>query len=167
MNPNSHPRFTNKLFSSLSQFVNSSDLFPTHDRRIGVTVTCGYHPEHKRVMVEIEEELPSFLSTSCGEYVDPGSAESTLRQKCSQMADTCRRQAKELIEHAERLERLANQKQPLIDSTKIDKDKDHQIVVSSRYEEPIRKQNNGRTFHKTITSEPVARRSISLDMDDI
>jgi hypothetical protein len=165
MNPNSHPRFTNTLFTSVSPFVNSSDLFPTHDRRIGLTVSCGYHPEHKRVMVLVEEEQPSFLSTSIGEYVNPDSVESTVRQTCSQLADSCRRQAKELIEHAERLERLAKQKQPLIVISKLDKDSDHRIYdVEVRQTRPERThQHQPRAFH-----EPVNNRSaVTLDMDDI
>lgn len=166
MNPNSHPKFTNTLFSSVSQFVNSSSLFPTHDRRIGLTVTCGYHPEHKRVMVLVEEEQPSFLSTSVGEYIDPDKAESTVRQTCSQVAESCRRQAQELIEHATRLERLATQKQPIIDVAKVDTDKDHHIVVSSNYDEPVKSVKRQRVSTNNIPTT-TSRQSVSLDMDDI
>ena len=165
MNPNSHPRFTNVLFTSISPFVNSSSLFPSHDRRIGLTVTCGYHPEHKRVMVLVEEEQPSFLSTNIGEYIEPNEAESTIRKSCRAVADTCHKQAAELIQHAERLEKLANQNLPIIDVSKIDKDKDHQLIISSRYEEPVKKRNH------TTSSLPQrvesSHRSVSLDMDDI
>lgn len=176
MNPNSHPRFTNTLFTSLSQFTNSSSLFPTHDRRIGLTVTCGYHPEHKQVMVLVEEEQPSFISTSVGEYVEPGEAEVTVRKTCSTLAETCRRQAKELLEHAERLERLAKQSQPLIDPSKIDKDSDHESIIASQYQPVKRRVNNlhNSHIHKTLTNEPTttsttsnSRRSVALDMDDI
>lgn len=175
MNPNSHPRFTNTIFTSLSQFINSSSLFPTHDRRIGLTVTCGYHPEHKQVMVLVEEEQPSFISTSMGEYVEPDKAESITRQTCSTLAETCRRQAKELIEHAERLEKLCNQNQPLIDPSKIDKDSDHHSIIASQYEQPTKQRNNNTSnsyntrMHKTLANETISngRRSVALDMDDI
>lgn len=161
MNPNSHPRFTNILFASLSQFTNSSSLFPSHDRRIGLTVSCGYHPEHRRVMVEIEEEQPSFISTSVGEYVEPEKAELTVRQKCSELAEMCRRQAKELMEHAERLEGLATQKHPLIDVSKLDKDSDHEVIPSMRQE----KTEKYRQTYSPV--ERVSRAVSSLDMDDI
>lgn len=159
MNPNSHPRFTNVLFTSLSQFINSSSLFPTHDRRIGLTVSCGYHPEHRRVMVQVEEEQPSFISTSTGEYVEPDKVESTLRQKCSQLAATCRLQAQELLQHAERLEKLAKQNLPIIDTSKLDKDSDHRIVSSQEKTEKYRQAYS--------PVERVSRTVSSLDMDDI
>lgn len=164
MNPNSHPKFTNVLFTSISQFVNSSSLFPTHDRRIGLTVTCGYHPEHKRVMVLVEEEQASFLSTSVGEYIEPDKAESVVRRTCSTIAETCRKQAKELIEHAERLERLANQEQDVIDSSRVDKDKDHLVIPHSKYEEPVKRRNHTIPLPQRVK---LSHRSVSLDMDDI
>jgi hypothetical protein len=165
MNPNSHPRFTNTLFTSVSPFINSSDLFPTHDRRIGLTVSCGYHPEHKRVMVLIEEEQPSFISTSVGEYVNPESAELTIRQTCSQLADSCRRQAKELIEHAERLERLAKQNLPLIDTSKLDKDSDHKTVIDTNPQKTPPRSSYVPV--STRSDSHLASRSVMLDMDDI
>ena len=164
-NDHSHPRFTNVLFTSVSPFVNSSSLFPTHDRRIGIVVTCGYHPEEKCVMVLLEEEQPSFISTSVGEYFEPEKVEIITRQKCSELAETCRKQAKELMEHANRLQTLATQKQPLIDISRIDKDSDHEIVVLVRQEKP----EKYRQAHQTC-SPPVARApraTSSLDMDDI
>lgn len=157
MNPNSHPRFTNILFTSLSQFTNSSSLFPTHDRRIGLTVSCGYHPEHRCVMVEIEEEQPSFISTSIGEYVSPDTAELTVRQKCRELADMCRSQAKELMEHANRLDLLSTQNLPIIDHSKIDKDSDHEVIYL-----PKKEKREVSTYRP-----PATKISHSLDMGDI
>lgn len=159
LNPNSHPRFTNTIFSSLSQFINSSDLFPTHDRRIGLIVTCGYHPEHDRVMVLIEEELPSFISTSCGEYIDPDQCEEETRNSCQKIAESCRRQAQELLQHAERLEKLATKNSPIIDVSKIDKDKDHEVIFVE-----ISKPKKTALVSPAYSPTP---RSVSLDMDDI
>lgn len=112
-------------------------------------------------MVEVEEEQPSFISTSIGEYVSPDTAELTVRQKCRELADMCRSQAKELMEHAERLERLATQKLPIIDVSKIDKDSDHKVIPSVR-------QEKYRQAHQTYSPVERASRAVSsLDMDDI
>lgn len=162
MNPNSHPKFTNTLFASTSPFVNSSNLFPRSDRRIGLTVSCGYHPEAKRVMVLIEDEQPSFISSQTGEYTEPDKAEDLTRQKLSSLIETCRRQAKELTEHANRLEKLYKQNLPLIDVSKIDTDADHKI----RAQEEV-------VFHKqtykpsAATIRPPAVKSSPLSLDDI
>lgn len=159
MNPNSHPKFTNVIFSSLFPFTNSSSLFPTHDRRIGLTISCGYHPEEKQVMVLIEEELPSFISTSCGEYVEPDDCEETVRTSCRKIAQVCRRQAQELVQHAERLEKLANQNSPIIDESKIDKNKDHEVVFAE-IAKPKKVASVSSAYLPT-------HRSVSLDLDDI
>lgn len=163
MNPNSHPKFTNTLFASTSQFVNSSNLFPSHDRRIGLTVTCGYHPEAKRVMVLIEDEQPSFISSQTGEYIEPDKAESMVRQKLSSLVETCRRQAKELMEHANRLESIHNQYLPIIDDSKIDTNEDHRVRDQGEREA---------VFHKQVYKAHPAKltsavKSSPLSLDDI
>lgn len=164
MNPNSHPKFTNTLFASTSQFVNSSNLFPSHDRRIGLTVTCGYHPEAKCVMVLIEDEQPSFISSQTGEYVEPDKAESMVRQKLSQLVETCRRQAKELMEHANRLEKLHMQNLPLIDASKIDTNEDHRVRDQGEREVVFHKQ-----VYKAHLPKPQTQtiKSSPLSLDDI
>lgn len=160
MNPNSHPKFTNTLFTSTSQFVNSSNLFPSHDRRIGLTVTCGYHPEAKRVMVLIEDEQPSFISSQTGEYVEPDKAESMVRQKLSSLVETCRRQAKELMEHANRLEKLQMQNSSLIDASKIDTDADHKVREEVVFHKQVYKANTPKPTPPIVKSSP-------LSLDDI
>lgn len=95
------------LFSSISRFIHSSDYFPTLDRRIGLSARIGYHPDYKRVMVEIEEERPSFVSTTRGEYIDIEEANAKLMQRASELADYCQEVAKELLEHAERLREVS------------------------------------------------------------
>lgn len=164
MNPNSHPKFTQTLLTSTSQFVNSSNLFPSHDRRIGLTVTCGYHPEAKRVMVLIEDEQPSFISSQTGEYVEPDKAESMVHQKLSQLVETCRRQAKELIEHANRLEKLHMQNLPLIDASKIDTNEDHRVRDQAEREITFHKQ-----VYKAHPTKPQTQivKSSPLSLDDI
>ncbi len=175
MNPNSHPKFTNTLFASTSPFVNSSNLFPSHDRRIGLTVTCGYHPEAKRVMVLVEDEQPSFISSQTGEYIEPDKVEGFVRQKLSQLVETCRRQAKELTEHANRLEKLYTQNLPLIDTSKIDTDDDHKIRDQGDGEVTFHKQTyKPHATHKPTTAspkpsafKPPAVKSSGLNLDDI
>ena len=161
MNPNSHPKFKNTLFVSTSPFVNSSDLFPRSDRQIGLTVSCGYHPEEKHVMVLVEDEQPSFISSQTGEYVEPDKAETLTRQKLSQLVETCRRQAKELTEHANRLEKFYTQNLPLIDASKIDTDKDHQIREEVIFHKQVYKPHP----HKPATAS--LKPSAGLSLDDI
>lgn len=160
-NSHSHPKFTNTIFTSVQPFRNSSSLFPSHDRRIGITISSGYHPESHCVMVLVEEEQPSFISTQLGEYVEPSECESFTLKKISQIAESCRRQSSELIEHAERLEKLINQNSPIIDMSKIDKDEDHkQIKAENRI-------LHTHTPNKAIMrSAPVIRPS-QLDLDEI
>lgn len=106
MSDKKYIRLPTDLFSSISRFVHSSDYFPTLDRRIGLSARIGYHPDYKRVMVEIEEERPSFVSTNRGEYVEIDEANEKLSQVALELADYCQEVAKELMEHAERLKEV-------------------------------------------------------------
>jgi hypothetical protein len=165
MNKNSHPRFTNTLFSSIEPFRNSSDLFPSHDRRIGISASCGYHPEEKCVMVLIEEERPSFVSTSVGEYVQPNEAEAFLRQSISEIAKSCRRTANELLDHAERLEKLTKQNSPILPLSQIDKEEDHKTpnMESVKFTKQVYPRPAQAQPHRARVQPP----SQSLDLDDI
>lgn len=96
-------RLPHDLYTSSSRFINSSDYFPSHDRNLGITVRAGYHPHHNRVMVEIDEERPSFVSTSRGEYVSVDQAEDKIRERMVELADYCQKVAEELLEHSRRL----------------------------------------------------------------
>lgn len=106
MSDKKYIRLPTDLFSSISRFVHSSDYFPSSDRRLGLSARIGYHPDYKRVMVEIEEERPSFVSTTRGEYVEVGEVNAKLAQTASELADYCQEVAKELLEHAERLREI-------------------------------------------------------------
>lgn len=99
-------RLPTELFSSISHFVHSSDYFPGSDRRLGLSARIGYHPDYKRVMVEIEEERPSYVSTTRGEYVEVGEANEKLIQTAGELADYCQEVARELLEHANRLREI-------------------------------------------------------------
>lgn len=106
MSDKKYIRLPTDLFSSISRFVHSSDYFPTLDRRIGLSARMGYHPDYKRVMAEIEEERPSFVSTTRGEYVEVEEVNEKLAQRALELADYCQEVAKELLEHAERLREI-------------------------------------------------------------
>lgn len=122
-------RLPTELFSSISRFIHSSDYFPTTDRRLGLSARIGYHPDYKRVMVEIEEERPSFISTTRGEYVEVEEANVKIAQTSSELAEYCQEVAKELLEHAERLREIG---------------KREEIVKSSHLESIARDESRGR-----------------------
>lgn len=107
MSDKKYIRLSTDIFSSICRFVHSSDYFPTTDRRLGLSARVGYHPDYKRVMVEIEEERPSFVSTTRGEYIETEEANAKLMQKALELADYCQEVAKELLEHAERLREVS------------------------------------------------------------
>lgn len=107
MSDKKYIRLPTDLFSSISRFIHSSDYFPALDRRIGLSARIGYHPDYKRTMVEIEEERPSFVSTTRGEYVEIDEANEKLAQVALELADYCQEVAKELLEHAERLTEIS------------------------------------------------------------
>lgn len=119
MSDKKYIRLPTDLFSSISRFIHSSDYFPTLDRRIGLSARIGYHPDYKRIMVEIEEERPSFVSTTRGEYVEIEEANEKLSQVAGELADYCQEVAKELIEHAERL-REVNRRGEIIKQSQIE-----------------------------------------------
>lgn len=129
MSDKKYIRLPTELFSSIERFVHSSDYFPTSDRRLGLSARIGYHPDYKRIMVEIEEERPSFLSTTRGEYVEVEEANVKLAQTALELAEYCREVAKELLEHAERLREIG---------------KREEIVKSSHLESITQNESKGR-----------------------
>lgn len=130
-------RLPSTLFTSVEPFINSSDYFPSHDRRIGITIRAGYHPDYRRVMVEIDEERPSFVATSRGEYIDVGESQDKIKQRLDELADYCLTVARELQEHADRLKLASKQVEIDIESvesiSKVEnKNRDKVYVDESR-----------------------------------
>lgn len=129
MSDKKYIRLPTDLFSSIERFIHSSDYFPTSDRRLGLSACIGYHPDYKRVMVEIEEERPSFLSTTRGEYVEVEEANVKIAQTASELASYCQEVARELLEHAERLREIGRREE---------------VVKSSHLESVAQNETRGR-----------------------
>lgn len=108
-------RLPQEIASFISRFENSSDYFPSHDRRIGLSIRAGYHPDYQQTMVEICEERPSFVSTTNGEYTTPSEADENIRSRARNLASYCEIIAQELLEHKERLLKIANTQGDILD----------------------------------------------------
>lgn len=150
------------LFSSVEQFTNSSDLYPTHDRQIGIAIGINSSGS-----IQIEEEYPSFLSSTRGEIVDLEDVDDRLREKCKELSSNCRAIAKELITHAKRLEEVANRKDPIINNEQLAK---YQFTNTSTgipsYTSPDPSLLKTRSL-KAPSHPSLRSLSSSLDLDDI
>lgn len=157
MSDKKYIRLPTDLFSSISRFIHSSDYFPTLDRRIGLSARIGYHPDYKRTMIEIEEERPSFVSTTRGEYVDIDEANEKLSQVALELADYCHEVANELLEHAERLREVSRReeviKQSQIEAIARD-GRDENRGERSTHTEESRAPAKSKSYAKVSRIEP-------------
>lgn len=122
------------LHSSLAPFINSSSNFPRADRRIGVIAREAIHHPPGPCTVEVEWEGPSFVSTCAGEYVDPDDVDGVVRKKLLELARDCRTVAKELIEHAYRLEQIVGQETVIVEGGNREEERREGGGVVTAYE---------------------------------
>lgn len=161
MSDSKYVRLPTDIYSSISRFINSSDYFPTHDRRIGISVRSGYHPEYKQVMIEISEERPSFVSTNRGEYIEiDEETDDKIREKLIELSDYCLKVSDELREHSERLREEAKRE------TVIDKEKIRELENRESATDTYSTEEESRAHTRTHTHAPAnsrfhARRSSS------
>lgn len=164
MSDKKYIRLPTELFSSISRFIHSSDYFPTVDRRIGLSARIGYHPDYKRVVIEIEEERPSFVSTTRGEYVDIDEANEKLSQVALELADYCQEVAKELVEHAERLREVSRRgeiiKQSQIEAIARDESAGARVSHAEESCAPVKSKSHARV--RPIETPPLLDANLDL-----
>ncbi len=157
------------LFTSVEKFINSSEFFPTHDRRIGISIRAGYHPEYHQNMVEIDEERPSFISTNRGEYVTIDLAEEKVKERILELAEYCLKVSEELKEHSNRLiqilETCSGDNSTILDMEKIremerNETRDKDSFSQLDYVDPIHSSSSPSRSHRSESrTHPHARAS--------
>lgn len=96
------------VHSSLRLFNQQELDFPQSDPKLGILVNVGYSKQHSKQMASVYYESPIVVAPGKGESeIEVDEIVSFIRTKSIDIAATCRQLAKELTNHAIRLEELA------------------------------------------------------------
>lgn len=155
-------RLSTDLISSSERFENSSDLFPSRDRLLGVSARIGYHPDYKRVVVEISEDRPSFVTTNRGEYCDIEESGEKYKLACLELASYAEKVARELMEHSNRLRQEANRQVSMLDVDRLrslESTLDNSYTIPDESRTPVHAKSKS---HTKYTPSPVKVVDLSL-----
>lgn len=99
------------IHTSLKDMVTVESDFPNSEPTPGVLARAMYHHGSQKVVVEIYHESPLIISPGKGEFIDadPETVDNAVRTLIINIAERCRTQGEELLQHADRLLEIASQ----------------------------------------------------------
>jgi hypothetical protein len=100
-------------------------------------------------MIEVEWEIPSFVSSCRGEYMSVDDADGYIRAKALEIAEYIRETVEEMQAHADRLEEMA------LSESVLDEVSEEMVKRSNEQERPMQTRQTTQT-RQTAAAKPAS-----------